>query len=107
MARVQSVWVPRYPIQALQLGCRRGPPEGEDGPWHRPSCVGLSVAFVRMLPLCRLRRAERDELAIEVVMFGQEALVLRRQITRPALRPADRAVFARSEERRVGKECRS
>jgi hypothetical protein len=54
------------------------------------------VVFVRMLQLCRLRRAERDELAIEVVMFGQEALVLRRQITRPALRPADRAVFAGS-----------
>src|SRR5450759_3239898 len=87
---------PVHPIQDLRLGFCRGPPEGEDGPWHRPSCVWLSVAFVRMLQLCRLRRAEQDELAIEVVMFGQEALVLRRQITRPALRPADRAVFAGS-----------
>src|ERR1035437_5061393 len=85
-----------YPSQALRLGLCRGPPEGEDGPWHRPSCVWLSVAFVRMLQLCRGRRPERDELAIEVVMFGQEALVLRRQMTRPALRPADRAVFAGS-----------
>src|SRR5450759_1823410 len=87
---------PVHPIQELRLGFCCGPPEGEDGPWHRPSYVWLSVAFVRMLQLCRLRRAEQDELAIEVVMFGQEALVLRRQITRPALRPADRAVFAGS-----------
>ena len=70
---VPILWVPRYPIQDLQLGFCRGPPEGEDGPWHRPSCVWLSVAFVRMLQQCRLRRAERDELAIEVVMFGQRS----------------------------------
>jgi hypothetical protein len=56
----------------------------------------LCLAFVRMLQLCRLCRAERDELAIEVVMFRHEVLGLRRQVqvTRPALRPAHRAVFA-------------
>lgn len=56
----------------------------------------LCLAFVRMLQLCRLCRAERDELAIEVVMFRHEVLGLRRQVqmTHPALRRAHRAVFA-------------
>src|SRR5450759_3355741 len=54
----------------------------------------LYVAFVRLLQLLRLRRRERDELAIEVVMLRHEVAILRRQVNRPSLRPADRAVLA-------------
>ena len=54
----------------------------------------LYLAFVRVLELLRLERRDDGELAIEVVMLRHEVSVLRRQITRPALRPADRAVLA-------------
>lgn len=54
----------------------------------------LYVAFVRILQLLRLRRDDRDELAIEVIMLRHEVSVLRRQIVRPALEPADRALLA-------------
>src|SRR5450759_1484576 len=54
----------------------------------------LYVAFVRLLQLFWLRRRERDELAIEVVMLRHEVAILRRQVNRPSLRPADRAVLA-------------
>jgi hypothetical protein len=40
----------------------------------------LYVAFVRLLQLFRLRRRERDELAIEVVMLRHEVAILRRQV---------------------------
>ena len=52
------------------------------------------VAFVRVLELFRLCRNERQELAIEVVMLRHEVSVRRRQVARPALRPADRALLA-------------
>jgi putative transposase len=54
----------------------------------------LYMAFVRVLQLLRLRRSEQDELAVEVVVLRHEISVLRRQVERPALRPADRAVLA-------------
>src|ERR1019366_8216976 len=54
----------------------------------------LYVAFVRILQLLRLRRDDRDELAIEVIMLRHEVSVLRRQRVRPALEPADRAPLA-------------
>jgi putative transposase len=54
----------------------------------------LYLAFVRILQLLRLLRLDRDELAIEVVMLRHEVAVLRRQVARPALRPADRALLA-------------
>ena len=47
-----------------------------------------------MLQLFQLRRRERDELAVEVVVLRHEVSVLRRQVARLALRPADRAVLA-------------
>jgi putative transposase len=54
----------------------------------------LYLAFVRTLQLVGLRRREADDLAIEVVMLRHEVAVLRRQVARPALRPADRALLA-------------
>jgi transposase InsO family protein len=52
------------------------------------------IAFVRLLQLVQLSRGDQEELAIEVVMLRHEVSVLRRQVVRPALRPADRAVLA-------------
>ncbi len=54
----------------------------------------LYLAFVRLLQLLRLSWGGQEELAIEIVMLRHEGSVLRRQIARPALRPADRAVLA-------------
>jgi putative transposase len=54
----------------------------------------LYIAFVRILQLVRLSRGELQDLAIEIVMLRHEVAVLRRQVARPALQPADRAVLA-------------
>ena len=54
----------------------------------------LYLAFVRILQLVHLGRRDSDELAVEVVMLRHEVAVLRRQVTRPALRPPDRALLA-------------
>jgi hypothetical protein len=37
---------------------------------------------------------EQQDLTIEIIMLRHEVAVLRRQVARPALRPADRALFA-------------
>ena len=50
--------------------------------------------FVRILQLVRLSRSEQQDLTIEIVMLRHEVAVLRRQVARPALQPADRAVLA-------------
>lgn len=54
----------------------------------------LYVAFVRVVQLVRLSCRTQDDLAIEIVMLRHEVAVLRRQVDRPALRPADRALLA-------------
>jgi putative transposase len=54
----------------------------------------LYLAFVREVQLVRLSCRAQDDLAIEIVILRHEVAVLRRQVERPALRPADRALLA-------------
>ena len=54
----------------------------------------LYLAFVRVLQLIRLSWRSQEDLAIEIVVLRHEVAVLRRKVTRPALRQADRAVLA-------------
>ena len=54
----------------------------------------LYRAFCRVLQLIRLISRRDTDLAIEVVILRHEVAVLRRQVHRPALEPADRAVLA-------------
>ena len=54
----------------------------------------LYRAFCRALQLMRLICRSNVDLAVEVVMLRHEVAILRRQVRRPALEPADRAVLA-------------
>ena len=51
-------------------------------------------AFCRVLQLIRLICRTDIDLAVEVVMLRHEVAVLRRQVMRPSLQPADRALLA-------------
>ena len=54
----------------------------------------LYRAFWRVLQLIRLIARKDTDLAIEAVVLRHEVAVLRRQVHRPALEPADRALLA-------------
>jgi putative transposase len=54
----------------------------------------LYLAFCRALQLIRLVGRSDTDLAVEIVMLRHEVTVLRRQVHRPALEPADRAVLS-------------
>jgi hypothetical protein len=54
----------------------------------------LYLFFVRVTQLVRSSWRGDEELAMEVVMLRHEVSVLRRQVTRPSLQPADRALLA-------------
>lgn len=54
----------------------------------------LYQALCRVLQLVRLACRTDANLAIEVIMLRHEVAVLRRQVQRPALQPADRALLA-------------
>ncbi len=54
----------------------------------------LYQAFCRLLAILRRIGRERSDLAVEIAMLRHEVSLLRRQIARPALHPADRAVLS-------------
>ena len=54
----------------------------------------LYRAFVRVLQLVQLSCRRDSTLAVEVVILRHEVAVLRRQVKRPALEPADRALLS-------------
>ena len=54
----------------------------------------LYRAFCRVLQRIRLAGRSDTDLAVEVVILRHEVAVLRRQVHRPAVEPADRAVLA-------------
>jgi hypothetical protein len=54
----------------------------------------LCRALCRVIQLIQLIGRSHTDLAIEVVALRHEVAVLRRQVYRPALEPADRAVLA-------------
>ena len=83
--------MPRTPSTGFGLNFDPGLPRGEH------PAVTLSFlyrAFCRLLQLIRLTCQRDTYLAIEVVILRHEVAVLRRQVHRPTLEPADRAVLA-------------
>jgi hypothetical protein len=79
-------------VQALRLGTSCGEKVG-----RRRWGVALSfcyMAFVRIVEFIRLFHRDREELAVEVIVLRHEVAVLRRQVNRPQLKPADRALLA-------------
>jgi len=54
----------------------------------------LYLVFLRVTQLIQLLGRDGDDLAVEVLMLRHEVAVLRRQVSRPALQPPDRALLA-------------
>lgn len=87
----KNLSVPRKQSMGCGLGLTPEPAPGE-----HPAVIlsFLYRAFCRVLQLIRLIGSTDTDLAIEVIMLRHEVAVLRRQVHRPALQPADRAVLA-------------
>lgn len=82
-------------------GCRKCHPGCLNSTLANRSCrnwptalLFLYLAFVGILQLVRLSRRADGDLAIGGCHAPPEVAVLRRQITRPAPQPPDRAIFA-------------
>jgi hypothetical protein len=58
----------------------------------------LYVLFGRVMALVLLRFRSSDFKELEIVVLRHELAVLRRQVSRPALRPADRAFLAAASQ---------
>jgi len=54
----------------------------------------LYLLFLRVGQLIRPSRLDSEDLVVEVLMLRREVAVLHRQVSRPALQPADRALLA-------------
>ena len=67
----------------------------------------LYLDFLRMLQFLRLRRDDRADLAIEVVMLRHEVSVLRRQVERPSLSDRVRMNLYGTRADSVRRRCRS
>ena len=85
------MWVPKMASGSAEHDCRQIWSEQQIWAMALPF---LYLVFVRVFELVRLMRRSDQQLAIEVVMLRHEVAVLRRQITRPALKPPDRAILA-------------
>src|ERR1035441_174213 len=82
--------VPEKVIRSCHHDFRCNSPSDEDA----PVLSFLYLAFVRVVQLVCLFGRSRTDLATEIVILRHEVAVLRRQVDRPALRPADRALLA-------------
>jgi putative transposase len=54
----------------------------------------LYLALRRLIELALLRRRSEEFKELEIVVLRHELAILRREVARPALRPADRAFLA-------------
>jgi putative transposase len=66
-------------------------------PWHNPRPMVFSFLYVvvrRLFELVVLHRKDEADKDIEIVVLRHQLAVLKRQVKRPALRPADRAFLA-------------
>ena len=78
-ARKSCVWVPKLSSKLSAWTFA----EAELGRRWAVALSFLYLSFVWILQLFELRRSERDELAVEVVMLRHDVAVLRRQVALP------------------------
>jgi len=87
----RCLWVPTIPSESRELDF-----DGFGLMRRAPGHVSLVLyrAFCRLLQLIRLTCRSDTDLVVEVVLLRHEVAVLRRQVPRPVLQPADQAVSA-------------